>query len=433
MLCAPGIRRFAAALAALGLTVALGACAREAPLEERVRQRLEAKDFDGALAVLDQRLAREPTDEGARVLRVRVVLAAGRLDEALRDYAALPEALIEKNPRLARHVALTLVWDALRRDDKYFQAGAAIALSALGDAEALPLFREALGHESPAVRAPVLRGLSRLKSDEAVALAEAALKDADDGVRAVAAEALGAMGAERARGALGAAFAKDPVPVVRLRAAVALALLGDEEAKSVLRRTVLARDEAEPAPPGGAGGGRGAPAWTLFVNANRPAEREYVHVVAAEALARAGDPEGRAALVQRLDPALKFNALFAAEALSNLGDPAPRKFLTEALGDPAFRENRMYAAWTLARLGDGAGVLAVVALAADGDEKVRRQAVWTLGQMGRLAPVGVLRKALADQDLLVRYQAAWALGEVLMAAAPPPAPAPLPLTPAGRG
>ncbi len=44
-------RRSLAAAAALAL--AFAACGREAPLEDRVQQRLETKDFDGALALLE--------------------------------------------------------------------------------------------------------------------------------------------------------------------------------------------------------------------------------------------------------------------------------------------------------------------------------------------------------------------------------------------
>src|SRR5574341_847045 len=113
-------RRRLAAAAALGL--ALGACGREAPLEERVRQRLAAKDYDGALALLDKRVAEAPADEGAKILRIRILLAAGRIDRALAAYAALPEASIAQNSRLAHHVGLTLVWRAFRSGDEYLEA-----------------------------------------------------------------------------------------------------------------------------------------------------------------------------------------------------------------------------------------------------------------------------------------------------------------------
>jgi HEAT repeat protein len=419
MPCARVLPRLAAALLAAAL--AAGACAPRAPLEERVQKRLAARDFDGALALLDERLAKAPADDAAKALRVRVLLQAARTDKAVAGYAALSEATIEGDPRMARQLALTLVSDAFRKSDAYLQARGAMALAAMGDQDALPLFREALAHENPSVRAQALRGLGRVKGPEAAALAEKALEDRDEGVRAVAAEALGAMGAEGAKSALWKAY-QDQVPMVRLRAAVALALLGDPEAQAILRRAIAAPDEAPGTKAGDAANTPGpADGWAMFVN--RPAERDYLQVVVAEVVARLGDPQGRAALVRLLDHRLTFVALFAAESLSNLGDQAPRAFLRKVLEDPSDGEHRLYAAWTLARLGDDAGVPAVLDLLARGDEHVRQQAAWTMGQMGRLAPLAPLRRALTDQNLGVRYQAAWALGEILAAAPTPPQPA----------
>ena len=164
--------RLAAGVAALVL--ALAACGREAPLEERVRQRLEAKDYDGALTLLDKAVAQAPADEAAKALRIRVLLVAGRVDQALSGYAALPEGSIAQNPRLARQLGLTLVWTAFRSGDGYLESRGAMALAAMGDAEALPLFREALAHPNPSVRALALRGLGRVKGPDAAALAERA-------------------------------------------------------------------------------------------------------------------------------------------------------------------------------------------------------------------------------------------------------------------
>ncbi len=389
-----GRRSLAAAAAALALGFA--GCGREAPLEDRVRSRVEAKDFDGALAILDRQAAKAPADEAPKALRVRVLLAAGRMDQALSGYAALPGATIAQNPRLARQVGLALVRSAFRSRDSYLESRGAMALAALGDAEAMPLFREALEHANPSVRALALRGLGRVKGPAAEALAQGALKDEDGGVRAVAAEALGAMGARGAGEALRAAL-KDREHAVRLRAAVALALLGDAQGEAILRRILQAQGEATPRDP-------------------------FDRIVAAEALARQGDPAARDLLVDMLENPRDAVALFAAEALSNLGDQAPRAFLQQAAQAAPDREDRMWATWTLARLGDGAGAPGLADMLADGDEHLRVRAAWTLGQMGRLAPLEPLRRALADSDLVVRYQAAWSLGEIVLSAAPPPKP-----------
>lgn len=410
-----------AAAALLGLGLVLISCAAEAPLEDRVRQRLEAKDYDGAMAILDQRLAREPGDDAAKVLRVRALLAAGRIDQAIQAYARLPEGVMAAQSPLARQIALALVEDALRMDDAYFQVRGALALATLGDRQAMATFREALAHPNSSVRATALRGLPRLQSPDTTGLAEDALRDPDAGVRAVAAETLGAMSAEAARPALREAL-KDNEGSVRLRAVVALALLGDLQTRAALRRAALPGEERRPE--GREGWGAAGPADERLLVMNNPAERPYVQIVAAEALARVGDAQARAALVGMLDHPRRFLALFAAESLSNLGDSAPRAFLRTVVEDAADREreNRLYAAWTLARLGDGAGGPAVVALLSHPDEHVRQRAAWTLGQMGRLAPVQPLRKALRDPDRGVRYQAAWALAEVLLAGPPPPKP-----------
>jgi HEAT repeat protein len=212
----------------------------------------------------------------------------------------------------------------------------------------------------------------------------------------VAAEALGVLGAQGAGEALREAL-KDREHAVRLRAAVALTLLGEAQGREVLSRTLEARGEATPRDP-------------------------FDRIVAAEALARTGDPAARALLVHMLENPRGAVALFAAEALSNLGDQAPRAFLQKAAQAAPDRENRMWAMWTLARLGDGAGAPGLAEMLADGDEHLRLKAAWTLGQMGRLAPLEPLRKALADSNLVVRYQAAWSLGEIVLSAAPPPKP-----------
>src|SRR5574341_1191306 len=101
-------------VAAAVLALALTACGREAPLDERVRQRLAKQDHDGALAILDQRLQREPGDQAARALRVRVLLRAGRVDAAIDAYAGLPEDHIGQDASLARELVMALVQDALR-------------------------------------------------------------------------------------------------------------------------------------------------------------------------------------------------------------------------------------------------------------------------------------------------------------------------------
>jgi HEAT repeat protein len=224
------------------------------------------------------------------------------------------------------------------------------------------------------------------------------------------------MGAESAREPLRRAL-EDSEGSVRMRAAVALALLGDGEAQAILRRALPA-GEGRPASAGN-GIDRPSSGGDRVLKMNNPAERDYVRIVAAEALARLGDSEARAFLVRMLRHPRRFLALFAAESLSNLGDSAPRQFLLDVVGDSGDRAHRMYAAWTLARLGDGTGGPAVAELLTHPDEHLRQRAAWTLGQMGRLGPIAPLRGALRDPDRGVRYQAAWALGEVVLAGPPP--------------
>ena len=383
------------AAAALCLLV-LVACGREAPLEERVLKRLEAKDVDGALGLLDQRLQKAPEDEGAKVLRVRVLLAGGRIDEAMAAFGRLSEKGLLEQPRLARQFALTLVAEAFRSGNAFLESRAAMALAAVGDAEALPLIRAALTHKNPAVRALTLRGLRRVRAPEAAGLAAKALEDEDGGVRAVAAELLGDLRAAEARDGLRRALG-DKEGIVALRAAVALALLGEAEGKDVLRRTIAAPLKVE---------GRGT----------------FEQIVAAEGLARLGEPAGRELLVRLLQHPRQSAGLFAAEALSNLNDPAPRDFLRKVVQEGKDRNHRMWASWTLARFEDDAGRPAALELLADKEEPARLEAAWTLGQMGRLAPVGPLQKALADQSLFVRYQAVWSISEIVLAPVPLPKP-----------
>ncbi len=124
--------------------------------------------------------------------------------------------------------ALPLLGKALERSD-----AAARALADLG-AAAVPLLAESLQHEAAAVRRRAATGLRRLgpAARSAAPGIEAALKDADPGVRAEAALALGEILREKALPQLTALLGGDRI--VAAAAATALCALGHREGLAAL-------------------------------------------------------------------------------------------------------------------------------------------------------------------------------------------------------
>ena len=82
----------AAALVLIGCTTA--ARERQAPPYDAIRQRMEAGDPQAALAVYDQAMQGQPAGPGERLLRVQLLLAAGRSWEARAEL----ESLVTENP-----------------------------------------------------------------------------------------------------------------------------------------------------------------------------------------------------------------------------------------------------------------------------------------------------------------------------------------------
>ncbi len=397
---------------ALLLLAALIGCERAVPLETQVSRLLAERQYDRALSLVTEELGRQPAAWPLQDLQVRVLLVAGRSEEALAAYAARWPRGGPDSPALFRGVAVALAEAALSSPEGLLRSRAAEALATLASPELLPVMERAMATQDPSIRALLVRGLRHIPGQGAGQLALAALDDPSVPVRVAAAVAMAGRTDAQARQALKKALG-DPSLAVRLRAAAALAGQQDAAAIQMLRQTLASREgtlRMEAAEVLGQLGDRDS------VSDLRPllSDRDrYVRVYAGEALARLGDPRGRQALREGLRDRDRSVALYAAEAFSNLGDADGKPLLQETLHSATDLSVRLYAAWTLARLGDTGGVPFLEELLQHGELEARVEAAWTLGQVPGSAGMVSLGRAAADPARPVRLQAAWALARRL--------------------
>jgi HEAT repeat protein len=116
------------------------------------------------------------------------------------------------------------------------------ALGEIGDRSAAPTLVEALRSTAPEVRFQAAISLPRVAPEAAVEPLQAALSDDDAEVRAAAAAALGDLGHEGSRDRLAGISKTDPDEQVRLEAATALSRMGDRRGTEVLIRALMHRD-----------------------------------------------------------------------------------------------------------------------------------------------------------------------------------------------
>ena len=241
--------------------------------------------------------------------RARAAGALGSVDPEDRERAcaALRRALGDARGEVRYAAALSLselrdaaavpaLVDQLEDGDPRAREAAAIALGRIGhDAAWAPLAR-ALAEGPPEVRFQAAASLAEIDAERAAPLLRPALGDPDGEVRASAACGLGEVAADRAIDDALAALLGDGHPEPRFEAAIALARHGDRRATAVLlpflRDAGRALDAAQAL--GALADPESRPALERFLR--RPFASPLVKVCAAHALARLGEPRGRAHL-----------------------------------------------------------------------------------------------------------------------------------------
>jgi HEAT repeat protein len=259
------------------------------------RVRAQAADALGRSAADDRAqalaaLARAVDDPHPSV-RYAALLSLGELD-AFVHTDAVAGRLGDGEPLVREAAAIALG-----------QLGAAARESADGAAErAFDALTRALSAAAPEVRFQALASLVEIDAARAAPLVRPLLDDRDAKVRAQAAAALGDASDKGARDALAARL--DDADAVRFEAALALARMGDRRGLPLLLAALRQRERAYDAASAIAGLGPGGDD-TLRAALHRELSRFFgdplVKVRCAEALARAGDPRGRA----HLDAALR--------------------------------------------------------------------------------------------------------------------------------
>lgn len=236
------------------------------------------------------------TNDGHSQVRYAALLSLGELGRAPGVAAALTR--LEDGDSLVREAAVIALG----------QIGARVAEKAPAERselaaldQAFAALSSALGSERPEVRFQAIASLAEISPERAAPLLAPLLSDRDPKVRAQAAAALGDARFMEAREPL--ATLLGDVDEVRHEAALALARLGDARAVPVLLTSLPAGDRAFDA----------ASALAELDAARAPEVRDFlarlllrflgdpmVKVRAAQALARAGDPRGRAHLEKAL-------------------------------------------------------------------------------------------------------------------------------------
>ncbi|HVK07386.1 MAG TPA: HEAT repeat domain-containing protein [Gemmataceae bacterium] len=253
------------------------------------------------------------------------------------------------------------------------------------------------------------------------------LGDAHEGVRAVAAAALGQLHALDALPAL-AGLRDDPSELVRQEVVGALGVIGGAGVRTDLRRAqITVRVRRRGLRFGWVFGRRGAAAPAhqpdrveLAVTTLRAALADpsaAVRVGATQALGEIGPAAGEAVpdLIGVLRDADETVRCRAAEALGRIGAEAAVPALTDELADPspAVQEAAARALGAFRLAAEGA-VSALVLLLQHPEEGVRQAAADAIGRIGTLPEeaTATLVDSLASRDTLVRAQTAEALGAI---------------------
>jgi cyclophilin family peptidyl-prolyl cis-trans isomerase/HEAT repeat protein len=242
---------------------------------------------------------------------------------------------------------------------------------------------------APSLRRRTALAIGRIGMAEGLPWLAAALTDAEDEVRAMAAFGIGLLGSEGREGARALADAlEDPSLLVRARAIEGLGLLGDASAASAI---------------GAAADGCSARLATIAPDDEEPFKSPDIEVcrLAIYALARLRDFDRLAQLTLTADGQPLSRWWPVAYALQRIGDPRATPALLVLAGTPGVN-TAGFALRGLGTLKDRAAVPVAKAAATNTalDVKVRIAAVRALGQIAGPAAIEPLLELLASPESL---------------------------------
>lgn len=300
------------------------------------------------------------------------------------------------------------------RDNPVVRAESVEALEAIATPEVLPWVRTALLDEHPGVRFAGCMVLGKLKDTGATSMIRKCLTDRDESVRVAALFAMHRLGQTEQTERLPNYVLLHADPIVRRNAAIAISMLGQQSAVTVLARAMKDND---------------------------PGVRHH----ALEGMARLGNKEAARELTFMANSGVGSEEVFAINALARTGDAAYEDAFRYKLSSASHLETRLAAARALGKLGIDAGLPLVLEslkpnqpVRQDPEDsptdqllRVRQLAAAAAGAIGSTKATPLLEALLTDGvDPRVQISAARALIEI--ADKPERLPPPFPAAPGNR-
>lgn len=282
------------------------------------------------------------------------------------------------------------------RANPVVRAEAVEALESTKSSEVRPWLRTALSDEHPGVRYAACMVIGKTGDKGAETQIRKALDDRDMNVRVAAIYALHRLGDKQYTGQLAGYVLTHPDVVVRRNAAIAISMLGDKSAITVLARAMKDGDEG-------------------------------VRHHALEGMARLGNKEAARELAFMANSGIGSEEVFAINALAATRDPAYEDAFRYKLASATHLETRLAAARALGALGidDGIptvleGLKATPPVRDDPDDprveqllRVRQLAAYAAGAIGKPELAKALEPWLVDSaDPRVQVAAARAMIEI---------------------
>ncbi len=309
---------------------------------------------------------------------------------AAKPVAAKPAGAIAPTPMDAIKAGLAY------RDNPVVRAEAVEALESLASPETLPWVRSALLDDHAGVRFAACMVLGKVQDSGATSMIRKCLTDKNESVRVAVIYALHRLGQTEFTERLPNYVLTHPDPVVRRNAAIAISMLGQPSAITVLARAMKDPD---------------------------PGVRNH----ALEGMARLGNKEAARELTFLANSGIGSDEVFAINALAGTNDPIYEDAFRYKLINGSHLETRLAAARALGRLRIDAGLPVVLdalkptlaVRAEPGDPpveqtlRIRQLACAAAGAIGSPRAVPALETLLRDSvDPRVQISAARALLEI---------------------
>jgi|CXWL01.1.fsa_nt_gi HEAT repeat protein len=227
------------------------------------------------------------------------------------------------------------------QDNPVVRAESVEVLESIASPEVLPWVRSALLDDHAGVRFAACMVLGRLKDAGATSMIRKCLADKDENVRVAAIYTMHRLGHAEQTGRLPNYVLLHPDPIVRRNAAIAISMLGQPSAVTVLARAMKDSD---------------------------PGVRHH----ALEGMARLGNKEAARELSFMANSGVGSEEVFAINALAGTGDPVYEDAFRYKLSSGSHLETRLAAARALGKLGIDAG-LPVVLDALKPNQPVRQE------------------------------------------------------------